>query len=826
LSNISPTLQDDLGAIASNNFGEHYLFAVNRNLFQGTDASTVFRSYYGETLFEEDCFYIIAGTDSGLLYQYVKAHGIPKGSRYLFLEIPEILSLLEIADENQDELVVTAEEDWLKVADGMQINKYACMSRLTLFRSLGVIHGHYSPYAQFWREIKKAFDAYLTNSRMMLQIRPFVTAQIMNLAENQVSATCLLNTFNGKTAVILAGGPSLDSLIPWVKKNRNNLLVIAVSRIGRALQDAGLSPDIFVSVDPQEHNLFVSKDMLAFQEESTLVYNYHLSPNLLASWSGSKAFIGPRYPWSTPLQPEFIPPGGGATVTNSSMELALNMGAAQIILCGADFCFNQEGFTHASGTAEKNIGPMPQLCQLQVETNSGRMADTENSYLQSSQYIDLQAEIAKKKGCRVINPSPDSMRLQHVEYIPVDDIQIEELDQPAKEIIRKNMPADEKNLRLKIYKEVLGEVDRILDELRKIKELASKGLEYNKKVYVSENIDSKIAHKINRLEEQLNGKYSETINFIKTYDISRFTDIYRLEMAELEDKIKNNQIFFQALIDTSNELDEILHDARMRTVNRIEEENPQPSIRNLLNQWQHDKQVGRAVQWVQHHQDSVKSLPEKLKNELVEFIDSFDKSIEESGKSYIAKIKHETELNGIIARAREQFLCHDKEGLYRIIASLKQHKDQAKAANFVHLVEGYIAELNNDFDAAIKSYSSISEELAQLDALMRLFEIYTTRQDWENALAVLEALASISPTYIPMYADMLQATGDTEAAVGIYTEYLLNNPDDLDSMMRLGRLFLKEGVVDGIKWTMGYILEKDPENQEAKKILNEASLAL
>lgn len=832
MTDINVALRDELDAIVSNAFGEHYLFAINRNLFRDTDASTVFRSYYGESLFKEDCFYIIAGTDSGLLCQYVKAQGIPKGSRYLFLETPEVLTLLENLDDRQKDLVVTAEEEWLNVAAEMGINKYACMRRLTIHRSLGVVHGHYSPYPQFWRKVKMEFDSYLTNTRMMIQIRPFVLSQITNLTENQIPATCLLNTFKGKTAVVLSGGPSLDELIPWVKEHRSDLVVIAVSRIGRALLEANLHPDIFVSVDPQEHNLYVSKDMLEFQDGALLVYNYHLSPNLLASWGGSKVFIGPRYPWTTPLQPEFIPPGGGATVTNSSLELALNLGVSQIILCGADFCFSQEGYTHASGTAEKAIGPMPQLCQLQVETNSGKMADTENSYLQSSQYIDLQAREAKEKGCQVINPAPGAMRLENVEYVPLSEIKIEPLDCSAQEVISNNVPTCDQDMRIKLYKEELAEVDRMLEELRTVKEQAISGLQYNKKVYTGEgqansnqgnNIDPKVAHKINRIEEQLNGKYSDTINFIKIYDITRFTDIYRLDIGEVEDNVKNNQIFFQALKDTSSELINVLRESRTRILSRLEEEKSQPKFKNLIGQWRHEKQPGRAIQWAKHHPGTVKSLTEESQKELLDFQGTFEESVEESGISYLKKISGETELAGIAARAREQFICQDDAGLYRILASLHKHKDQSRAAQFISLVEGYLAEITGDSESAIKSYQSITDESAHMDALKRLFDIFTQKQAWEHALETLETLSNYSETYIPMYADLLHAIGETEAAINIYTEYLLNYPDDLKSMMNLGKLFQKTGMTDGVTWTMGYILDKDPSNHAAQEILNDVS---
>jgi predicted TPR repeat methyltransferase len=94
---------------------------------------------------------------------------------------------------------------------------------------------------------------------------------------------------------------------------------------------------------------------------------------------------------------------------------------------------------------------------------------------------------------------------------------------------------------------------------------------------------------------------------------------------------------------------------------------------------------------------------------------------------------------------------------------------------------------------------------------------------YDLALESLKTLASKSSDYSPMYADMLFATGDTDTAVEVYTDYLLANPGDLDSMLRLGNIFRQCGSVEGVVWTMGYILDKDPANQAAQQILSEIS---
>jgi len=827
------TQQLTTGGIASNAFGEHYLFAINRDLFQGTDASTVFRSCFGESLFDEDAFYIIAGTDSGLLCQYIKAHGIPKGSRYLFLELPDVLALLEDMNDPKKGLVVTTRENWLAQADEMGMQKYALMGRLTLLRSLGVIHSHYRYYPPFWREIKGEYDAYTENMKIVINLRPFITCQLINLTENQIPATCLKDTFKGKTAVVLAGGPSLDTLLPWVRQHRENLLVIAVSRISHSLIQANIQPDISVSVDPQAFNLYVCKDMLEFQEGTLLVNSYHLSPGLLASWGGQKVFMGPRYPWPTPQQPECMSAGGGTTVTNSALEIAMITGVTQIILGGADFCFNQEGFTHASGTAEHAIGPMPQLCDQQVETNNGMMADTENGYMQSAQHINELAKHAADQGCNVINPAPGAMRLSHVQHQSIDLIHIDTQEQTAREIISRCLPDNEQDVQIRIYKEELSEVDRVLKELRNIKELARKGMAYNNKVRTKKGvrnnspdlkIDSAKANKVNRIEEQLRTKYTDTVNFIKQYDIIRLTSILRLRIGELDDNIQNNKIYFQALIDTSDELSGVLRTARTRISSRLEEEKPQPKLQLLFDQWTKDEQPGRAVLWSKKHKNMVRQLPAEQQQSLRQVQDSFDEIITKLGQQYIASIEKDTDLDGISGRAREYFLCRDKNGVLRILMTLEKHKDQKQATQFIPLLKGYHAELLNDSATAIDEYKNIIKGPARLDGLMRLFALYSDTRDWESALEALKKLSDISTTYSSMYADLLYANGDIDTAVEIYTEYLLENPDDLRTMMKLGKVFHQCGSTEGVEWTMRYILGKDPDNHTAQKMLDETAL--
>lgn len=825
LSENNSSQQAKMGSFVCNASGERYLFAINRNVFEGTNASTVFRPHFADSLFREHTFYVIAGTDSGLLYQYVKTQGIPKGSRYLFVELPQVLVLLEDVTSSE-ELAVTTGENWLEQAKNMGLQKFTIQNRQSFTTSLGVINNHYKGYAPFWYQLKEEFNTYRFTQNLIIEHYFFIICQIKNLTENHTPAICLKNTFKGKTAVVLSGGPSLDQLLPWVKQHRDNLLVIAVSRISHSLLQAGIQPDISVSIDPQPINLHISQDLLNFKNDTLLVSNNHLSPNLLSSWGGRGMFIGPRYPWTSSLEPENLPMVPGTTVTDSAYSLAVEMGVEQIILGGADFCLSQEGYSHASGSVERTIGPrISRLKQAHtVKTNSGMMAETWDVFKASAMSIDLQAQNAIALGCRTINPAPGAMRLLHVEHLSQEALKIEPMVRPACDILANSMSSTGKHGHTQFYKEVLSEVNRVLKELKVIEELSGKAIIYNRKSFAKEEQEASVHYKskVQHIEELLNGKHNDITTFVRYFGVTRFISIRQPDEDKNNQDIEEScQLYHQAIIKTSGELIELLRQARTRTMSRLEEEKPQPNMEHLLDQWQKDEQPGRAIQWAQQHTSYISQLPDSQKQMLQDFQETFNSSMEVANKHRENDLKYISRLDRAIAsKAKELFLSQNQKGLQKLLNGLLKYHDQKQASFFIPFVQGFLAELDNNINGAINFYQKTIGGAIYADVLMRLFELHIKTENMNAALDTLKTLSENNSTYSPMYADLLRSNGDIDSAVEIYTEYILDNPDDLDTVMKLGKLFLACNSAEGIHWSMSYILEKDPDNQEALKILN------
>ena len=139
------------------------------------------------------------------------------------------------------------------------------------------------------------------------------------------------------------------------------------------------------------------------------------------------------------------------------------------------------------------------------------------------------------------------------------------------------------------------------------------------------------------------------------------------------------------------------------------------------------------------------------------------------------------------------------------------------------LSRGYLAELHGNENPALKAYQELVSEDTDVsvleDALKRIAFICIDNRDLNNAVAALECLAQLSPSYAPQYAEILRLNGDAEAAASVYSEYLQKVPDDLGTMLKLGKLYKNMHASDAARMAFSYVLERDPGNGAAKALL-------
>jgi hypothetical protein len=819
----------------TNQFGDRFLYSVNRHCFDRVGSDAVYRSRWGESLFNEDTLYIIAGCDSGVLVNYIQKKGLPKGSRYLFVELAPLIEILEpLIDQSASDnrILICTPNNWLEIARNHSFAEYAYLDSIEIIRSLAVEDANLSEYRTLWRELDQCTQQTLWTFQIELGNSTFYTRQIENVCENRHSAYCLKNLFKDKTAVLLAGGPSLDDILPWVIENRDNLVVVAVSRISRRLQQLNFYPDIVVTVDPHSCSFDVSKHMLRFHEHAVLVNAFHATPLLLGQWAGPSLYLDNRYSWKTDAK---TIKGVGPTVSNSAINLIIALGCKQIILAGLDLCFSEKGFSHAKGSDERKAGAFIAYADQTVITNSGNTAETDNAFFTATKSIETQAKYAKEQGCQLINPSPNAAKIQNVDFVPVDSIALNALEQSAIDTIRRALPKEDSAVRLASYQQASKEFDKAEYTFNKIKQLAKQALEHNDGLFGRNGKKADFKHKLHmdKIEKQLNKEYKDFASLCKLFGMKEFIKTFSTTEAEnwSDEEIETKgRVYYQAYISGANALLDLIKVGKNRISARIEEEKGSPEFEVLFKQWQSDNQPGRASVWQVYHKKTLPNIADNISNRLTEFTTSLNTEIDNAEHAHIKKINQYASLHGVTGKAFEFFKNQDSQGLKRLLRGLATRND-AGVDILQNLVSGYYAELNGEHNNAVEHYQFVvihepnTSNPALENALSRLTYFALDNHDFDSAIAYLEALCGLSPAYMPQYAEILRMTDNLQRSIDVYTEYLSVAPEDLSTMMKLALLYKKIGAKEGAQWLFEHIVEKDPNNTAAQDLLKQVKLS-
>ena len=184
-------------------------------------------------------------------------------------------------------------------------------------------------------------------------LRRFGRLWVRNLARNLPEAAaspgvdCLAGLFQGIPALVLAAGPSLDTVLPRIKELSRRALVVCVDTALRSLLRYGLEPDFLVVVDPQYWNwrhlagLFSPSSFLV--SESSAWPAVFRAPRRGTFLGGSLFPLGRRIEAFAGRKGAL---GAGGSVATSAWDLCRVMGCSPLWMAGLDLGF-PEGRTHA-----------------------------------------------------------------------------------------------------------------------------------------------------------------------------------------------------------------------------------------------------------------------------------------------------------------------------------------------------------------------------------------------------------------------------------------------------------------------------------------------
>ena len=223
-------------------------------------------------------------------------------------------------------------------------------------------------------------------------------------ADKDVKALALLPALQARllssaTFVVAAAGPTLSDHYEWLKKQAENIIIIAVDAAVKPLLKAKIKPDIIVSIDPVADRLFngIAPESLT---KVPLVYFPLLKNDFLKSWPGARFVsfsIGKSFDDMTNGFNKTRLYSAGSVI-HPSIDLAVKLAAEKILLLGADFSLIRQQ-THVEETNVLSERPLlsPDKTPHWVHNGYGEKVPTYlnfRGYLRDLEsYISLHPEI-------------------------------------------------------------------------------------------------------------------------------------------------------------------------------------------------------------------------------------------------------------------------------------------------------------------------------------------------------------------------------------------------------------------------------------------------
>ncbi len=809
-----------LGPLATNQFGDRFFFNLNRHGFDKISARALFDTKFGDTLFNDDELNIIVGTDSGLLLQYVQSKTLPRGTRYIFIEPDEVLLALKtnsLLGEPDDRIVCIGLNDWQQTIQRFKIVDYFYIDAVKSVNAFCAEDDFINEYAELSWHITEVLSQLNWRYSVELGSEAFIRRQIDNVADNRVPAKLLANSFQGKTVAILAGGPSLDQALPWLKQHRQQLVVFAVSRISRQLLAAGIEPDFVFSVDPTDFSFDISKEMLSFSEKTTFVCSYHTVPTLINQWMGITLYLGSRVPWQSELNVKNLG-SAGPTVTNTALNVAYEFGFSRVILIGVDLCFTREGYTHAKGSDEQLAGPRFNLTSLQVETNGGFMAPTGYDFAQAIHSLGRQARLLTQAGRKVINVSEGAAKIDNVDYQTISSIQFdEELIDASAEVVNK----------LALSRDNFQSLDGVIEELKRaqfqvkaIARLSATARQINDAMYNREGtvVNFKDKKQLDQIEKKFKREHRHFSKLVKKFGIRSLIKLakpFNDEDWSAEEARQLGNVYYDAYLEGANKLLSLIDSAIVRVVARQQEDIDKPDFLMLVEQSIKDRSYGRVKLWRKRFTSTL--LAAEVETQFGELEQQFLNVVSDRNTRHMARAKSHSNLATVRQRAGLLFKHNKLDELHDLYSALGSHEQQEAAIPYRFLIEGYLAELQNQPDMALNAYQQIVDLGDGLleDSLVRIAGVGVDREDAPTAKLALECLSQLNPVYLPLYAEIQRLHGDVMSAIDSYSAYISQFPHDILSQMKLAALYVECKVFDAAEMMLDYILQQKPDYEAA-----------
>ncbi|WP_337103594.1 motility associated factor glycosyltransferase family protein [Paenibacillus sp. YIM B09110] len=316
---------------------------------------------------------------------------------------------------------------------------------------------------------KEAVSA-VTNFNSSIKMTEMFGAEWVRNSLYNLSATLhspslagLKSKFDGKTAVIIGAGPSLELDVEWLLKLKKHAILIAAGSAVQSLLHYGITPHLIVSIDGGESNYNVFKNINI--EGIPLVYapmiNYQIidrNPRNLVHVFLDNDCTMDHFLDAKQEEPRFL---STYSVTGTAIQAAIYMGCNTIIFTGQDLSY-PDNTMYAAGTRHKTDEEMKEVvnsAELFVDNVHGGKNRVSPGMEQT--LANIEDLLERFPHIRFVNSSSKGAKIKHTVYQPMDEV----YHSLNRELIDESIVMDEM-AKLRLYNE--NRISVMMDKIKRL----------------------------------------------------------------------------------------------------------------------------------------------------------------------------------------------------------------------------------------------------------------------------------------------------------------------------------------------------------------------
>ena len=211
-------------------------------------------------------------------------------------------------------------------------------------------------------DIKALLNNYFININSMYSQKKYMDQNFFyNMRHNSPSTTDIAGNLKNKSVIFVAGGPSLEYSLEYLKQKTNdsNYITICAGTVYKSLLSRNICPDYVIIIDAQDN--IVSQIKGTEKTSASLIYLSTACSDAVAEFSGSKYILFQKgYPpaenFAAEHSIETVESGG--SVSTTAIDFILRSHCKELITIGLDLAYTDSkshSFTSSCTTAKQDF---------------------------------------------------------------------------------------------------------------------------------------------------------------------------------------------------------------------------------------------------------------------------------------------------------------------------------------------------------------------------------------------------------------------------------------------------------------------------------------